>query len=102
MTKLNYRFNRRSPGVVSQIVKRTAKQQLSGLTPNERSEILSHMLVTRNPGGSSLKVKITTPTALTSEFGTRSKPARPWVRKLQRKISGPIRSALAGLLTVKR
>lgn len=102
MKKFNIRFDQRSASAIRHIVRRTADQQLSGLSPAERGEILRNLLVTRNPDGSSLKVHIATTTAVTTEFGTRSKPARPWVKKFQRRLVSPVRSALVQLLTPKR
>jgi len=102
MKKLKFRFDRRSAAIITQIVKRTAEQQLSGLSPAERGEILENLLVSRNPDGSSLKVHIATKVATTTEFGMRTKPARPWVKKFQRRLVSPVRSALVQLLTPKR
>jgi len=102
MKKFNIRFDHRSASAIGQIVRRTADQQLSGLSPAERGEILRNILITRNPDGSSLKVRIATPTAVTTEFGTRTRPARPWIKKLQRRLVNPVHSVLAQALTSKR
>ncbi len=102
MKKLKFRFDRQSVSTVTQLVKRTAEQQLSGLSPAERGEILENLLVTRHPDGSSLRVHIATKAATTTEFGTRTQPAQPWVKSFQRRLVGPVRSVLVKLLTPKR
>lgn len=100
--RINIRFDQQAVSVINSIIHRKSAQQLTGLTPAEQSEILKSILITRNPGGSSLKVHIATKTAISTEFGTRTRPARPWVKKLQRGLADPLRAALANLLKTKR
>ncbi len=101
MIKFTPRFNRLAAGRVKQLVFQETEKQLSGLSPAERGEILKNILVERNPDGSSLKVTIATRAATRSEFGTRTIAPRPWIKKLQRGLAAPVRSALAQLLTKK-
>lgn len=102
MKRLNVRFDQRAISAIKNIITCDVDQQLSGLSPAERGEILNNILITQNSSGSSLKVHIASKTAVLAEFGTRIKPARPWGKKLQRKIASPIRSVLANLNTPKR
>jgi len=63
---------------------------------------LSNILVERHGNGSSLKVNIVTKQAVETEFGTSTKPARPWIKKLQRSLASPVKTVLAQLLTPKK
>lgn len=102
MKNLNIRFNRQITTALGGVVRREAEQSLSGLSPSERREILQSILVRQNPGGSSLNVHFASDLAVTTEFGTRQKPARPWLAKMQSRLAGSLARVLADLLTPKR
>ena len=95
-------FSQLATNWIRQIVQSKVEQQLSGLSPAERGEVLKNILISRHPDGSSLKVHIASQSATDLEFGTSKTPARPWVKKMQCKLAAPVKAVLAQLLTPKK